>query len=222
MRRRNASLASRILGSLQRRLGLYVCHVLVRPWSAPDEAPAKGSDLRYAVLTEARALAWCKDPALELDRRQVRSALRRGDVCIGVTEGGTPVGYVWYAQRTAPHMANLWVQFQPGLAYAYKSFIRPECRGRGIAAELYAQGVALCPKKGTHSGISFISIDNERSLRAALRAGWRCVGYAGYASLFGSLLPFRSPGAARFGFRFCVPAAPRLFTGPRETRTSAA
>src|SRR4051812_12905356 len=189
------SLASRILGSLQRRVGIYLCHVLVRPWSEAASVPERNPGLRYAVLAEAQVLAWCKDRALELHRRQATRALRRGDVCIGVTENGFPVGYVWYAHRAAPHTDTLWVEFQRGLSYAYKAFIRPEYRGRGIAAELYARGVELCPKKSTHSGVSFISVDNEPSLRAAERAGWRRVGYAGYASLFSGLLPFSTAGA---------------------------
>ena len=222
MQKNGASLFSRVLSSLQRRLGVNLCHVLVRPWEESVPVPVRNERLRYAVLAEVQVLAWCKDPALELDRRQVRRALRRGDVCIGVTEEGFPLGYVWYAYRAAPHSGELWVEFQPRFGYAYKSFIRPEHRGRGIAAELYAHGVRLCPKKATESGISFISVDNERSLRAAGRAGWRRAGYAGYASIFGSTLSFSSAGAKRLGFRFYAPAGARLLTGPRETRTSAA
>jgi len=184
--------------------------------------PERNSGRRFAVLAEAQVLAWCKDPALELDRRHAARALRRGDVCIGVSENGFPVGYVWYAYRTAPHADKLWVEFQRGLGYAYKAFIRPDFRGRGIAAELYTRGAELCPKKSTHSGISFIAAGNAPSLRAAERAGWQRVGYAGYASLFRRALPFGSAGAKRFGFRFYAPRRARLFTGPRETRTSAA
>lgn len=222
MRGTSSSLASRILSSLQRRLGVYVCHVLVRPWSEASAVPGRNSGLRFAVLADAQVLAWCKDPALELDRRQAASALRRGDVCIGVSENGFPVGYVWYAYRAAPHTDKLWVEFQRGLGYAYKAFIRPDYRGRGIAAELYARGAELCPKKTTHSGVSFIALGNDPSLRAAERAGWRRVGYAGYASFFRGALPFSTAGAKRFGFRFCAQRGARLFTGPRETRTSAA
>lgn len=222
MRGTGSSLASRILSSLQRRLGVNVCHVLVRPWSEASAVPERNSGFRYAVLAEAQVLAWCRDPALELDRRQAASALRRGDVCIGATENGFPVGYVWYAYRAAPHTDKLWVEFRRGLGYAYKAFIRPDYRGRGIAAELYARGGEVCPKKTTNSGVSFIAAGNEPSLRAAERAGWRGVGYAGYASLFGAVLPFRTAGAKRFGFRFYAPRGARFFTGPRETRTSAA
>ncbi|HEY6822256.1 MAG TPA: hypothetical protein VI321_09565 [Burkholderiales bacterium] len=222
MRATKSSFASRILNSLQRRLGVYVCHVLVRPWSEASAAPERNSGLRYAVLADAQVLAWCSDPELELDRRQAASALRRGDVCIGVTQNRFPIGYVWYAYRTAPHTRKLWVEFQRGLGYAYKAFIRPDHRGRGIGGDLYARGGELCPKKGTHSGISFIAVGNSPSMLAAERAGWRRVGYAGYASFFGAMLPFRSAGAKRFGFCFYAPRGARLPTGPRETRTSAA
>jgi GNAT superfamily N-acetyltransferase len=209
----------RMLERLQRHLGAYVCHVLVRPWR--EAVPQQGR-LRYAVLTDAQVLAWCRDPALGLERRQAERALRRGDVCIGGLEHHAPVCYVWYAYRAAPHVAGLWVQFDRGSAYAYKGFVRPEYRGAGLGAELYARAAEICPKKGTRRGISFIGVDNPASLRAAERAGWQRVGYAAYASAFGGMLTFSSGGAKRFGFRFYAPTGTALVTALRGTRTSAA
>ncbi len=209
----------RILQSLQRHLGAYVCHVLVRPWG--EVSPQRGR-LRYAVLTEAQVLAWCRDPALGLERRQAERALRRGDVCVGGFQDNAPVCYVWYAYRAAPHVGGLWVEFGRGSGYAYKAFVRPEYRGLGLGAELYAKAAEICPKKGTQRGISFIGVDNAPSLRAAERTGWQRVGYAAYAWPFGGTFTFSSPGARRYGFRFYAPSGSALVTGLRGTRTSAA
>jgi len=45
-------------------------------------------------------------------------------------------GYCWLAFSAAPHMDRAWLEFRADVVYAYKSYVRPAARGRGIAAAL--------------------------------------------------------------------------------------
>lgn len=188
---------------LRRRLGVNCFYLLVRPLEEARPAPgACGLDFR--TLAEEELLAHCQDPELDLRESRVREACARGDVCVGALEAGRLVGYVWFAFRSAPHVKNIRVDFGPRLRYAYKMFVRPDRRGRGIARELLARGAELCPRRDTHLGLSFVALDNKPSLRAFAAAGWKVAGYAGYVEWFGWWRAFASAGAARLGARFCA------------------
>ena len=190
------------MARLRKYLGLHVLRVLAMPpaGGAPERP---GAGLRFAALSEDQALAWAADPELDLNPERVRAAYARGDVCVGVRDGDTPAGYIWYAYGPTPHLAGVWVECGPRARYSYKSYVRPSHRGRGIAAELYRQAYKICPQRGRDLSLLAIDLDNRSSLRASLRAGRRVVGYAGFLLLFGRVLAtFRSPGAKKAGFRF--------------------
>lgn len=183
-------------------LGLHLVRVLAMPLDHPRSLKAEHPGLDYAVMARAEVLPWCKDPELELDEERVRAAYRRGDVCVGVSEQGRPVGYVWFAFGAAPHIGGVWVQVDAFARYFYKSFVRPSHRGRQIAPELYRRASDICPRRGRILDVLAIDVDNSRSLRASLAAGHLPVGYAGFAGGLGRVLTFRSAGARRCGFEF--------------------
>jgi GNAT superfamily N-acetyltransferase len=201
---------------LRSKLGFHLLRVLVMPLDGLPPVKVKHPNLRYAALTEAEALEWCKDPELELNPERVSAAFRRGDFCVGVSEQGRPVGYIWFAFEPAPHIQGAWVYFDPRCRYSYKSFIRPSHRGRRISQELYTQANEICPRRGTVLGILTVDVDNRASLEASRRVGRIPVGYAGFLSLFGRVLAFRTPGAARFGF--ALGGEPGVARMPTERR----
>jgi len=207
----------RIIRALRLYLGLHFLRVfMVRL----DDAPAlrqEQSGLRYAALTEPELLAWCRDGELELDEAKVLAALRRGDICIGALHGNRLVGYVWFAFGNTPHVAGSWVRVERSTRYLYKAFVRPGCRRRGFASQMYAAASALCPRRGRVLGTLAVEADNTAGLRTPRRAGWRGIGYAGFVRCLGRVLVFRSYGALRYGFALFVPGengqvarAPRL------------
>jgi GNAT superfamily N-acetyltransferase len=128
--------------------------------------------------------------------------LRRGDVCIGVREHKTPVGYIWFAFGSAPHIHGAWVRVEPRARYLYKAFLRPAYRGRRISPELYIRASEICPRRGRTLGILTVYADNLRGLKASHRAGWIDIGCAGFLRCLGALLAFRSPGTRKYGFSF--------------------
>jgi ribosomal protein S18 acetylase RimI-like enzyme len=215
----------RFLTRLRSYLGLHLLRVfMVRLEDGPPLMPLQ-SGLRYAALTEGELLAWCRDPELELDEQRMRAALRRGDLCVGVSDQGTPVGYVWFAFRSAPHVHDTWVRLPSGARYLYKAFIRPSYRGRGIAPEMYVRASRMCPRRGMSFGVLTVDADNSRGLSTALRSGWNPVGSAGFWLLPPWALPFRSAGARRYGFAFtgsACAAAAGWSSAPLPARPAAA
>lgn len=208
---------ARALSFLRRRFGINLCRVLARrPGGArPPDSPG----LEYRLARESELLAAALDPALEIDPAAVRAALRCGDLCVGCFEGDRLVGYLWYAFGSAPHSGGLRVEFDSAVArYAYRAFSHPAYRGQGIGRSLFRRAGEICPRHGRNQDLCLIYMDNPASRRAALNAGWREEGYAGYLLWRGLFLDFRSPGARRHAVRFCRPqanAAPGLRISPR-------
>jgi ribosomal protein S18 acetylase RimI-like enzyme len=195
----------RFIRALRSYLGLHLLRVfMVRLDDAPPIRPEQ-SALRYAALTQAELLQWCRDPALELEETKAVTALRRGDICMGAMDGERLIGYVWFAFGHTPHVEGSWVRLQGGARYLYKAFIRPEYRRRGIAPEMYVSASALCPRRGRVVGVLAVDADNAAGLKTPRRAGWIQVGYAGFMRCLGRVVAFRSYGPRRYGFAFFAP-----------------
>ncbi|HEX2199904.1 MAG TPA: hypothetical protein VHG88_14960 [Burkholderiales bacterium] len=192
-------------------LKLELCCVLVRPFGAAFQTLQRGSGpaLTLRALREPELLAWCSDPDLELRPEQVRAALARGDVCLGALDGAKLVGYVWLAFDPAPHTGGVHVDFHPAGRYSYKKFVRPAYRGRRVAHALNALADAPVFRRDRQFTLSFVHLKNRASLRSARRSGSQPVGYAALLRCGRRLLPFSSPGARRYGFRFLSSASSR-------------
>jgi GNAT superfamily N-acetyltransferase len=186
---------------------LELCQVLARPFGAALRTLQRDTRCSYRPLTEPEALAWCDDPELELRPDQVQAAFVRGDLCLGAFDGERLVGYVWLAFEPAPHTGGVWVHFHPRARYSYKKFVRPAYRGRKVAHGLSALGDAPVFVRGRQFSINFVSVLNRASLKSSRRSGSRSVGYAGILRCGKLSLPFRSPGARGYGFRFAVDVA---------------
>jgi GNAT superfamily N-acetyltransferase len=190
------------LKRLQRYGGLYVYRVLVRPLEATPREAAAPEGMCFRVLSEAELLAQCADPELELPEDSARAAFARGDVCVGALEGARLLGYAWVAFGATPESHGVWVDRAAGACYSYRHFVRPECRGRRIAARLLPAADELCAQRGLSRCLTLIYTFNQASIRASERSGSLTVGYAAWITLFGGLLSWRSPGAKRHGLRF--------------------
>lgn len=192
-----------LASGLRRTLGVHFYYMLVRPLGARCSVlSTPPSGLAYQVLAEQDLLAGCADRELDLREAGVRGALRIGNICVGALERDRLVAYVWYAFESAAHAEGVRVRVGPRLRYAYKIYVRPDYRGRGIARELLARGAELCPRRGRELGLSFVVPGNTPSLRAFAAAGWRRAGYAGYLKWRGGFRAFGSSGAARLGAGF--------------------
>jgi len=188
-------------------LGVDLCRVLAR-----DIGAGKGREpaqFEFRTLTRPELLRLCADPDYQLSATWVRSALARGDVCFGALEKGRVAGYLWLACSAARYTDKVWVRTDPASRYTYKVFVRPEHRGRGLVQELYRRSDAPALARGRKRALVVVQADNLASFRAAQRAGFRTVGYAGHLTSRGGALAFRSPGARRAGFEFYSVQPPR-------------
>ncbi|MBV8030553.1 MAG: hypothetical protein JO035_03485 [Betaproteobacteria bacterium] len=189
---------------------MYLTRVLTRPLDI-ETPPPRRPELRYALLAERELLDWIDDPALELQAGQASAAYAKGDRCVGVFQADSLVAYIWFAFGPTQHAGRVWVDVPRYARYSYKAFLRKDLRGKGLGNEIYLQAGRVCPAEGRTVGITYILTDNVPSIRAAQKAGWRTVGYAGYLEKSDGFVAFRSPGALRAGFRFFRVGRP----GPR-------
>jgi hypothetical protein len=192
------------LVQLLRYAGIHIYAVYHGEIAATAPADIVGSDLSIGVIPHQQLLRFARNPELDLTPRFLEAAARRGDVCIGALEGDRLIAYTWRSDGQTPAEDGFRVSLERPQWYRYKTLTLPAHRGRQLAAALHAVAGAV-GRAGHHAEtIGYIRINNFASAKAARRSGYRRVGYAGYLSLFGLNLPFRTPGAGRHGFRFVV------------------
>ncbi len=175
---------------------------MTRSLGVIDTRMATGGPVRYKLCEEAELLEWRSDLELELEPAKIAAAFGRGDGCVGAFLGERLIGYFWYSFSDTPHTVDIWVRIPHCARYAYKALIRRSHRGRGLGQEMYERAGAICPLRGRSIGITFIYVDNLPSIRAAEKAGWRTIGFAGYLGKGRVFVPFRSLAVRCIDFRF--------------------
>jgi hypothetical protein len=182
---------------------LTLCQVEVRPLHEHTKVELPDSwQVRIASADELIEAA--ADPVNDLNPDWVRKAHQRGEICVAVFDGHQIASYVWRAFAPSPHEKGLWVHFDPNYPYSFKAYTRPDYRRRRLQhqASLYLDRWLL--ERGFTHCISYIETHNYPSLASSKKRGNRRIGLAGYVTVFGRTLPFRSPGARRHGFGFAT------------------
>ncbi|MFK7914882.1 MAG: hypothetical protein AB8B93_13275 [Pseudomonadales bacterium] len=200
------NLLARVMGWLRRHAGLCLAGVYRAPIKKQfNEPPA---ELHVSLATAQELQPYAEAGLHQLSVSQVAEAFARGDGCVATYVAGQFAAHGWVAYAAAPHVGGLWVTFGPGQRYNYKSYTLPEFRGRHIRGSYGVLQPLDAQHQVTHT-IAFIETYNFASRRAELRNGGVRVGYAGYFRWFGRTVPFRSPGAAKYGFAFTSRAGER-------------
>lgn len=187
------------------RRWFYFAHVTTRPLlEAPHLLPPEGIEVRYpsqAELDEA-----CARGDMLLDKARIDASLARGDICSASFAGDEMVGYAWNAYTMAPHIDDIWIEFQAPYRYGYKSFVHPDHRGQRISNGMAGHSDPDSIQMGFTQAISFVETHNYKSIRSNRRhPGREFIGFAGYFSLFGRVIPFRTRSVKKLGFRFVPP-----------------
>jgi GNAT superfamily N-acetyltransferase len=195
----------RVMSGLDRHAGFHLYRLFVRPiaQSHPPIDLEPRISIRAARPHELYQAA--RDPGLHLDPHFIGHALARGDRAYGAFDGADLVAYAWRSAAAAPHLDGLWVRVGAPCGYAYKIFTRASHRGRRLAAAVSLYSDVYARERGHTFTVEFVEVTNYASLSVERIKGSRAEGYVGYVRCFGRNFTFRSLGARRIGFEFCVP-----------------
>jgi GNAT superfamily N-acetyltransferase len=195
-----------MLGAVMRRLARHVGLRWFRFFErsldqiASHDLRQEGLQLRFMPPGEIGAL-W-RDRELEVREEMARAASERGDLCVAAYDGPVIAGYCWHAFAPVPHLDGVWVRFARHVAWPYKSFVRPAYRGRGIAQRLYRFADAAGIDRGRCTSVICVEAHNAPSVAAALRAGYRDAGAAGYLRRGSLFRDWYSAPVRRLGVSF--------------------
>ncbi len=181
-------------------LGIHAYAVFRRPLLAGRLPSPSGIALR--AVGESDLVRLAADPRLELRAPSIRAAFARGELCVGAFDGGRLAGYAWFAQAPAPHVNGVQVRFAPHVVYTYKTFVRPDYRGRNIAPALYAFPDEHFRALGRSEAVLCVDTHNRSSILAAKKSGAKRVGGLAYWQRGGYFLSYHSPGLTPLGLRF--------------------
>lgn len=196
----------RLMGSLARLAGTRVFRLFSRPLDSGQMA-MRQDGLTLRILDEQDALAMCEDEDLSVESRMARHSYAAGGVCVAALDRDRAAGYCWLAFSPIPHLDGVWAEFDRESVWTYKSFVRSEYRGRGIAAALYRWADAESMERGRRLSVICVESHNRSSIRAAQKAHYRSVGLAAYLKTDNVFVQLLSPGARRSGVRFFLPQA---------------
>ncbi len=191
--------------SAEKYLGIHIYVVRARSIPSSPKYPASNSNLTYRQISENELLHYASDPALELGSEFVANALSRGDLAFGAFDDESLVSYIWRSRSAAPDADGVWIRAEHPYNYSYKSFTRKDYRGRRISPVVHLFSDNEMYKRNFRFRIGFVAITNYASLEMGKHMESKVLGYAGYFSLLGKLIPFRSKKVKSTGFEFFKP-----------------
>ncbi len=189
-------LIAAILLRLQRYFGIHFWAISSRRLSAFDMTPEHARRFEFRLLTLEDALEASQNPALDLPSNFVRAAFERNDVCFGAYEKENLVAYAWRSLTCAPVTNGLWVRVDSQHhRYGYKALVLPEYRGMRLNTSLRRFSDAYFIERGIKKSIADIDLHNLSSQAAHGRdSGRKRLGFAGFVSIRGRYLTFRTKG----------------------------
>lgn len=203
-----AAVQKALVSRLRWWFGLRIYGIYARPVALPEEPDPVVPGYSHRLFEEAQAeelIACSRDPELDLPESFIRDALAKGDICDAILHDGRAVSYRWSAFTPTHDDSGVYVRFDEGYRYGYKTYTLPQYRGRHLLGGKTRLTEARWISRGCASAIAFVAIDNRSSIRRALVMGSRRVGFAGYLKRGGIFLPFRTPGVRRCGVSFFMP-----------------
>jgi hypothetical protein len=204
-----AALHNSLVQRLSRVLGLRLYNLYSWPLEdGPDEPDTAEFTFRqFFPGDHAALLAVARHPDLGIDERFVQRAFGKGDMCTAVLHQGEIVAFNWLAYSPTHDQDGVFIDFDGRSRYAYFAYTLPAFRGRDLHKIFSARRDRDALNRGCERSISFISVDNRSSMRAALKVGAHRVGLAGYLKKGPLMLAFRSRKVRDAGVRFVKPKA---------------
>jgi GNAT superfamily N-acetyltransferase len=197
--------------SRARRAGLHVVRVVS---SSTDQAKESSLPPGFSLQLDTAAGLQQLSPEIRAEMDLSDAFLERasdhGFDAVGLRDRRGLVACNWFVRNhvAAPVSPSVDVVVtHADCAYGFKTFVRPDARGKGLGPHLLSGRNLLLRDLGITRVLGYIDPDNFASLRGYSKIGGTPVGWAGYnVGPFG-LRRFRTEGAKKAGFQF-VPARP--------------
>jgi len=173
------SLWFKILGdTVYRRLLL-----VERPLQGPIPAVTARIPVEISLLQETQVAEYLAFRP-EADEAEVRCQLDAGDWCFVARHHGQIVAARW-ATANRIWIDYLSCEFQLAAAeiYSYDLFTQPEFRGHAVAPVISAEMLRYFRTAGYRRLVAAISPENDPSLRAVAKTGYRPYGLIGYVKI---------------------------------------
>ena len=155
-----------------------------------------------SFLNSRELLTFAAEPKNELSRAFVEEALRQGDECYAICDGGKLAAYGWYSTRPTPiDPSDLTLHFADGYVYMYKGFTDRDYRGQRLHAIGMTRALQHYLDTGYKGIVSYVESTNFDSLKSCFRMGYDVFGSIYVVRLFGRYFTFSSPGCDKYEFR---------------------
>ena len=195
------ALFASVMGHAERAFGLHVYRIRARPLVEANLPPLpEGWSVRQVSWRELHALA--RDPALALKGEFLNSTAARWATMTAVFDHERLVSYAFAIAGSGPAGDDMWVKCSPPYRYSFKSFTRPESRGRRLSTYASLGSDRFFLRGGCTHAISYAATYNFASIRTEASKGNVFIGIAGYLKLGNLRVTFRSPGCRHAGFEF--------------------
>ncbi len=186
-------------------LGIHVFVARCRRTTNDVASPHNSSELVFRLIEQDELDQFAANDELLLDKKFVREARKRGDLAFGAFDGPQLVAYVWRAMTFAPHTDDVWARVRQPYCYSYKSYARPDYRGKRIVPGLILYSDQAMLDKGYTHRVGFVALSNFASLAMGNSMGSTVLGRFGYVHWFGRYYFFRSKAVADIGLELYEP-----------------
>jgi hypothetical protein len=180
-------------------LGIHVFVARCRRTTDDVAIPCNLTEIVFRLIEPDELDQFVADDELLLDKKFVLEARKRGDLAFGAFDGPRLIAYVWRAMKCAPHTDDVWARVRQPYCYSYKSFARPDYRGKRIVPALILYSDRVMLDKGYTHRVGFVALSNFASLAMGGSMDSKDLGRFGYVHWFGRYYFFRSKAVADVG-----------------------
>ena len=164
----------------------------------------KVSDETFGVKVRSLNAGEIKSLAKQIgeDPDDVNRAFAAGVEAFGALNGKSITSSLWISPHPPSLNDEFTLEFEGRLAYLYKAFTLPECRGLGLMPCVLRAALENCASRGYRGAVACIDIANRPSWRAFRSAGFKTIATFRFAKVFGRC--WIRPTGSQSQPRFCV------------------
>lgn len=190
--------------TLRHRFGLHLYRVLVSGVTQVPSMPKLAPGYETLVVSTREDVAEWIGAIEGFTERLVSEAFANDDIAAVNLFQGTIVGYGFTSTAQTRVTEYIVALLPPGCRYGYAAYTAPKHRNLHLAKARWLARLEATRPPPDEQSVAYIAIDNFSSLAMYSQDGVRPIyhGFVGYWRCGGRELPFNSPAARRFGFRF--------------------